>query len=86
VISIARASTRRPFISFRAGDDLSGVDYNEVKVYIDKVLAIPELDGENRRAFYQVTDPLSYGPHQLTIRLKDKLGNFTEVERRFTVH
>ncbi|MCZ6776982.1 MAG: M23 family metallopeptidase [Ignavibacteria bacterium] len=84
-VKITRISSRRPYISFRFGDNLSGVEYNELKMYIDSVIVIPEIDGEHRRAFYRVTEPLKSGSHQLTIRLKDKMGNTKEVERRFTV-
>jgi len=54
-------------------------------MYIDSVVVIPEIDGEHRRAVYQVNDPLERGSHHLTIRITDKMGNTSEVERRFTV-
>lgn len=84
-ISVTRASTRRPRITFRYGDNIAGVEYNELKMYIDSVLVIPEIDGEHRRVSHQVTDPLAPGSHQLTIRLKDRLGNASTFERPFTV-
>ena len=84
-LNIARTSSRRPVITFHYGDNLSGVEYNELKMYIDSVVVIPEIDGEHRRAVYQVNDPLERGSHHLTIRITDKMGNTSEVERRFTV-
>ncbi|MFN0158795.1 MAG: M23 family metallopeptidase [Bacteroidota bacterium] len=84
-LNITRTSGGRPRIQFRYGDNFSGVDYNELKMYIDGVIAVPEIDGEHRRASYQVTDPLEHGSHQLVIRIKDRMGNSSEVERRFTV-
>ena len=84
-LTISPTSTRRPMISFRFGDAVSGVEYNELKMYIDGDVVIPEIDGEHRRAFYQAPDPLVRGSHRITIRLKDKLGNTSEVERRFVV-
>ncbi len=84
-LNITRIAGGRPHITFRYGDNLSGVDYQELKMYIDGVIAVPEIDGEHRRAFYQVTDPLERGSHQLTIRIKDRMGNSSEVERRFNV-
>jgi len=76
---------RRPRAMFRIWDDLSGVDYNEVKTYIDEKFVVPDIDGERRRATIQTTDPLTRGSHRLTIRLKDHLGNTSVVERRFVV-
>jgi hypothetical protein len=82
-LSISQGS--RPTISFRYGDDLSGVEYNEFKMYIDGAVVIPEIDGEHRRAIYRVSDPLARGSHHLTIRIKDKMGNTGEVEHGFIV-
>jgi len=77
---------RGPLASFRFYDDLSGVDYNEVKTYIDGKFVIPDVDGEHRRATVQTNDRLTRGSHQLAIHLKDLLGNARVVERRFVVH
>ena len=76
---------RRPRAVFRIWDELSGVDYNEVKTYIDEKFVVPDIDGEHRRATVQANDPLTRGSHRLTIRLKDHLGNTSVVERRFVV-
>lgn len=84
-LQVGGAQGGKPFIRFRYGDDLSGVDYQEFKMYIDDQIVVPEIDGEHRRAFHQVTAPLARGSHRLLIRLKDRLGNTSEVERRFTV-
>jgi hypothetical protein len=84
-LTISNSAGRKPRISFGYGDNLSGVDYQELKMYIDGVAAVPEIDGEKRRAYHQVTEPLSPGSHLLTIRIKDRMGNSREVEQRFTV-
>jgi hypothetical protein len=84
-LHIAAGRDRRPAITFRYGDDLSGVDYSEFKMYIDGQIAIPEIDGEHHRAYHHVTAPLPRGSHLLLLRIKDRLGNASEVERRFTV-
>lgn len=76
---------RRPKALFRFWDGLSGVDYQEVKTYIDGKFVVPDIDGEHRRATVQANDPLTRGSHQLTIRLQDHLGNASVVERRFVV-
>jgi hypothetical protein len=81
---ITGASSLRPSIRFGFGDNRSGVEYNDLKMYIDGQIAIPEVDGEHRRASYRPTAPLERGSHLLKIRLRDKMGNEHEVERRFT--
>ncbi len=84
-LSIRKLSRRMPRFSFRFGDDLAGIDYDGVKAYLDSNLVVPEIDGEHRRAFYQVTQPLERGSHQLTVHVRDNVGNTTTVERRFLV-
>ncbi|MGB6122938.1 MAG: peptidoglycan DD-metalloendopeptidase family protein [Bacteroidota bacterium] len=84
-LSIRKLSRRMPRFSFRFGDDLAGIDYDGVKAYIDDNLVVPEIDGEHRRAFYQFTQPLERGSHQLTVHVRDNVGNTTTVERRFLV-
>ena len=78
-------SRRTLRFSFSYDDDLSGVDYDSVKTYIDGAVVIPEIDGEHHRVHYLSRDPLARGPHLLTIRLRDNVGNLTTVERRFVV-
>jgi hypothetical protein len=75
----------KPSISFRFRDNLSGVEYNEVMVYIDGIMVIPEIDGEHRRATAQPLSPLARGSHRLTIRVSDHMGNKAEVERQIHV-
>lgn len=84
-VRISRTSGGRPTISFGISDNLSGVEYNELKMYIDGGFVIPELDGEHRRASYQVTNQLKRGPHHLTIHVRDKMGNSREVVQRFII-
>ena len=84
-VRVSRTSGDRPTISFGISDNLAGVEYNELKLYIDGGFVIPEIDGEHRRASYQVTNPLNRGPHQLTIHVCDKMGNSREVVQRFTI-
>ena len=84
-VRISRTSGGRPSISFGFGDNLSGVEYNELKMYIDGEFVIPEIDGEHRRVSYQVNNPLQRGPHHLTISVRDRMGNSREVVQRFTI-
>jgi len=84
-LSITRLSSRRPSIAFRYGDNFSGVEYQELKTYIDGVAVIPEVDGEHHKATYDAPHPLERGSHRLTIRIQDKMGNSNVTERQFTV-
>jgi head-tail adaptor len=84
-LSITRASSGQPMISFRFGDNLSDVEYKELKTYIDGVAVIPEVDGEHHKATYAAAHRLERGTHRLTIRVKDKMGNSNQVERQFSV-
>ena len=78
-------SRRKVRFSFSYDDDLSGVDYDSLKTYIDGAVVIAEIDGEHHRVHYQSNDPLERGPHLLTVRLRDNVGNLTTVDRRFVV-
>jgi hypothetical protein len=84
-LSIGRSGSGRVNFSFRYGDNFSGVEYKELKTYIDGVAVIPQVDGEHRRVTYSATHPLERGTHHLTIRIMDKMGNSSTVERQFSV-
>jgi len=84
-LTIRQIGALQPRIEFRFRDDLSGVEYDDLKMYIDKVPVIPEIDGLRHRALYQVKEPLARGSHQLTIRLFDRMGNSSTAERRFVL-
>ena len=82
-----KVSARRgvPLFSFRYHDDLSGVDTDEIKAYIDGALVIPEIDGEKRRVSYQGDHQLPRGKHSLRIAMKDRMKNVAEISRTFSV-
>ena len=84
-VTIRQLSALRPRIEFRFRDDLSGVEYDDLKMYIDRIPVIPEIDGLRHRALFQVQEPLARGSHQLTIRLFDRMGNSSTAERRFVL-
>jgi hypothetical protein len=84
-MSVAHSLGQKPEIVVRFRDDLSGVEYDSLKMYIDGNLVIPEIDGRRHRALYQATEPLGRGPHQLTMRLTDRIGNSSTTERRFVL-
>ena len=73
------------YVAFRYYDNLSGVDTDEIKMYIDGNPAIPEIDGEHHQVSYQAEEQLPRGKHSLRITTKDQIGNKTELSRTFTV-
>jgi hypothetical protein len=73
------------YVQFRYHDYLSGVDPDEIKVYIDDMLIIPEIDGEHHRVWYQADDRLEKGKHTLRITMKDMMKNETSLDRVFLV-
>jgi murein DD-endopeptidase MepM/ murein hydrolase activator NlpD len=72
-------------VSFKIRDDRSGVEYDSLKVYIDKMFVVPEIDGEHHRVSCSSGAPLKRGTHSLTITSCDRIGNPGLVERTFTV-
>jgi hypothetical protein len=78
-------SGSRPRIFFRFRDDLAGVEYKELKLYIDKTLIIPEIDGEHRRATARPGSSLTRGSHLLTISIADNMGNTRVIKHPFRV-
>jgi hypothetical protein len=85
-LKLPTSYARQPHdISFSVRDDLVGVEYNELKLYIDGVFAIPNIDGEHRRVTHRFARPLARGSHHLVILLQDRLGNTTEIRRTFAV-
>jgi hypothetical protein len=75
----------KPHIGFGYYDDLSGVDPDEIKMYIDSVPVIPEIDGEHHRVWYQAEQRLDRGKHTLKVTMKDRMKNETEATRVFSI-
>ncbi len=82
-----RVSARKGLISmaFRYHDNLSGVDADEIKVYIDGKLVIPEIDGEHRSVTVTSDSRYEKGKHAVMITAKDRMGNATSVSRTVSV-
>jgi len=81
----AHVSKGKALVSFRYHDNLSGVDTDEIKMYIDDNLVIPDIDGEHNRVWYKSEEPLTKGRHSLRITVKDRMKNSAEVTRLLTV-
>ena len=81
-----RIRAKRPKITATLDDDLSGIVSDEqVVVEIDGEWMIPEYDPDKQLLVTRPVSPLSPGKHLLTIWLRDRSGNETEVEREFFV-
>jgi hypothetical protein len=82
-----RVGSRKGIVSLscRYRDNLSGVDTDEIKVYIDGKLVIPEVDGEHHLVSYTGEEQLNHGKHQVKISMKDRMKNQSVVSRTFTV-
>jgi hypothetical protein len=83
--SVEGTRSRLPRLRFRYRDDRSGIEYDSLKTYLDGSVVIAEVDGEHRRATVIPSAPLARGTHRLTIRIADKMGNQSIVERSFTL-
>ncbi len=78
-----RTRNRRPSIAFRFGDDRSGIDYKNFRMYINNDLIIPEIEG--KRVWYDADKPLSKGNHTFRVEISDKAGNHNEFVTNFRV-
>jgi hypothetical protein len=84
-ISVGRRAGNGTEIVARFRDDLSGVEYDDLKMYIDGNLVIPEIDGRRRSAVYRAHEILGRGRHRLAVRLADRMGNSRTTERQFVL-
>ena len=75
----------KPYISFRYYDNLSGIDTDEIKMYIDDKQVIPEIDGERRYVWFQAEQRLELGKHTLVLAMKDRMNNESTLTRAFTI-
>jgi hypothetical protein len=81
-----RTKVRRPKITVRVKDDLSGIGSDEdVLIEIDGEWMIPEYDPEKHILSTRPVSPLTLGGHLLFISVKDRAGNETKTEREFYV-
>lgn len=80
-----RTTGGRPYISFRIADDRSGVDAEELKMYIDGKFVVPEIEGIPWRAKYAAPTRLDPRRHTLEIVARDKMKNTTRIHRQFTI-
>lgn len=72
-------------IAFSYHDNFSGVDPEEIKLYIDNKIAIPEIDEGKHYVWFQSEAPLARGKHTVTILVPDRAGNLTKVDRTLSI-
>jgi len=76
----------RPLFSFSVRDNLSGVDDNEINVFLNGERIIPEYDPERRTVFYIPLDPLPRGRYTVQVEVKDRVGNAAHLAKTLTVY
>jgi hypothetical protein len=81
-----RIKARNPKITAVVKDDLSGIGGDEdVRIEIDGEWMIPEYDPEKKILSTRPFSPLTSGKHLLTIWVRDRAGNVTQIRRDFFV-
>jgi hypothetical protein len=76
----------RPLFSFSVRDNLSGVDDDEINVFLNGERVIPEYDPEKKIVFYVPLDPLPRGRYTAQIEVKDRVGNAAHLTKTMTVY
>jgi hypothetical protein len=76
----------RPMFSFSVRDNLSGVDDDEINVFLNGRRIIPEYDPEKRTVFYIPLDPLPRGRYTVQVEVKDRVGNAAHLAKTLTVY
>jgi hypothetical protein len=71
-----RISSRTPLISVHVRDKQSGIgSETNIVLRLDERKLIAEYDPERERVFYQVTEPLQPGRHEITVWVQDRAKN-----------
>jgi len=82
----AQTGNRRPEITFRIVDDLSGIGSDkDVEILLDGEWLIPEYDPETEMGRTQPQKDLELGKHKLEITARDRVGHEGVFLRYFTV-
>ncbi len=85
-VANARTKTRRPLISCRVVDQISGFkSEREIQLRLNGKLIIAEYDPEREVVQWRPKQDLTPGTHVLSARAEDQCGNVTEREVRFIV-
>lgn len=68
-------------ISYKFKDDLSGLDYDKFKMYINDELVIPEINEEKRIVQYVSENKILSKTKRINIEIADKAGNIQQIYR-----
>ena len=76
----------KPKIAVAFRDTLSGILGEQDYIFeLNGRRLIVEYDPEEKIGFHQIRESLSAGEHHLSVTIRDRAGNVTTKERRFTV-
>jgi hypothetical protein len=81
----ARLRNRTPRLSADIEDRLAGLDLDRCALYLNGEEVIWEYDPDRDSIFYRPQARLHRGRHSWTVLATDRVGNVTQVTRRFTV-
>ncbi|SES83844.1 S-layer homology domain-containing protein [Natronincola peptidivorans] len=78
----------KPLISARIEEaeiNPAAIDYDNIKLFINGVEVMPQIDSVNDLVSYQVVEPLAYGDHGVTIHVPDITGKKKMLSWKFTI-
>jgi len=71
--------------SFSALDNFSGINPDEIIIFIDGERVIPEYDPEKQLVWYLPDESLYRGKYKIDIELRDRVGNSSRMTKHLTV-
>lgn len=74
-----------PLFSFAVRDNFSGVDANEINLFLNGKRVIPEYNPERHKVFFTPFEPVPRGRYTVTIEVKDHAGNAVHATKTLTV-
>jgi Peptidase family M23 len=75
----------QPLFSFSVRDNFSGVDPDQINIFMNDKRVIAEYDPERRLVFYVPFDPVPRGHYSVSIEVKDRVGNTTRRTESLTI-
>lgn len=81
LLSAKRFATGQKIL-FKFKDNLSGVDYDKIKMYINKEIVIPEIDEEKKTITYNLDKSSYKKPMKIELEIADRAGNLQKFTRQ----
>lgn len=78
-------STNRPLFSFSVRDNFSGIDADEINIFMNGERIISEYDPEKRIVFFNPFETVPPGHYSVSIEVKDRAGNAVRTTKSLTV-